>query len=175
MTSYTSPSFQRLLTDELVILNPTSGQDAYGNEEFGYPDPSTVTPTKGRLEQTGSSENVNDRDTQIGQWLLYLLPSNTITGDSRVVRLSDGAVLDVVGPPNPLTRPRTGVHHLEVRLVLFSDGLAGPATISAGSITDNGNGTFTINDPALVSNGNETFTVTSTRLTDNGDGTFTYQ
>jgi len=135
---FTSSAFQRKLTDQVIVLNPALTLDEYNSELLHYPvafptspGPGTfpspglypetgVAPIWGRLEQTAAVEVTNNRDTQISDWLLFLMPDVVISGLSRVVRVSDRVVFEVVGPPSILTRPLTGPHHIEARLVHFS-------------------------------------------------------
>jgi hypothetical protein len=112
-------TLRSLLTEDVAVLAPSRTQNAYNDEELGYPDPESVTPVKARLEQTAGQEVTSGRDTQISDWLLFLLPDVTITGDCRVMRLRDGVTFEVVGPPNLITHPRSGPHHIEARLVTY--------------------------------------------------------
>lgn len=109
--------FTRMLGDRVVVLNPTRGTDAYNSETLEYPDPTSVQAIPGRLEQTASTEIHSGRDTQLSDWLLYAMPDAPLTGDSRV--LCNGITYEVVGPPAIVTRPSTGPHHIEARLVTY--------------------------------------------------------
>lgn len=112
-------TFRRLLTDEVVVLTPTRSPDAYGDEALGYPDADSSQAVPALLQQTAAQEVTTGRDTQVSDWLLFLLPEVSITGDSRVFRISDGVTFEVLGPPNVLTHPRKGPHHIEARLRTF--------------------------------------------------------
>lgn len=114
-----SPTLRRLLAEHVAILAPTKTTGTYGDDSLTYPEPDEVEPTPARLEQTAGTEVSTGRDTQISDWLLYLPPDVEISGDSRVVRLSDGRTFEVLGPPNVLVHPRTGPHHIEARLVTY--------------------------------------------------------
>lgn len=110
---------RRLLTERVAVLAPTRAQGTYGDETITYPDVADVEPVPAYLQQTDGTEVTTGRDTQVSDWLLYLLPDVQLSGDCRIVRLSDGVTFEVLGPPAVQTHPRTGPHHIEARLVTY--------------------------------------------------------
>jgi hypothetical protein len=109
--------FARMLGDRVAVLNPTRTTDEYNSETLEYPDPADVALINARLEQTAATEIHSGRDTQLSDWLLYAMPDAPLSGDSRV--FCNGITYEVVGPPAIVTRPTTGPHHIEARLVTY--------------------------------------------------------
>lgn len=77
----------------------------------------TRTAWLGRLYPTGSRENVDRRDTQIGDWTLLLPPGADVRGSDRVE--ANSFTFEVIGPPALRTVPRRGLHHVEAHLREF--------------------------------------------------------
>ncbi len=85
-------------------------EDEYGNEVRGV---ASAVTYQARLEQTASTEITQDRATYISDWLLFLPPRSDIHAGDQIK--ADGAVFEVLGPPNILRTP-SGAHHIEARL-----------------------------------------------------------
>ena len=104
-------ALRRMLTQTVGVrrFNP-SGLDEYGNPVESW-DPPVSHPA--RLEQTGGEEMTTQRNVQIGDWRLFLLPDVAIGGRDRVE--ADGETFEVVGPPVVQRAPR-GAHHIEANL-----------------------------------------------------------
>ncbi len=75
-------------------------EDEYGNEVRGV---ASVAVYPARLEQTASTEITQDRATYISDWLLFLPPRADIHAGDQVT--AEGAVFEVLGPPNVLRTP----------------------------------------------------------------------
>ncbi len=87
-----------ILLPHVVDLLNTTGTvlDAFGNQQ---PDWATATVMQSRafLQPRSSREDVQGRDVQVGDHLLFLKPDARVTGRSRVRYGSQ--VYEVVGPP----------------------------------------------------------------------------
>jgi hypothetical protein len=107
-------SLASLLADQVVIVHPAAGSDAYGNPVPDW-DAATRTTVAAAVQPAGGSELTADRDTLESCWLLVLPAGTAIAGHDRVEwrgttfqgRRAAGAVVD---PPRAA--------HVEVRLRL---------------------------------------------------------
>ncbi len=79
-----------------LLNTTTTAVDAFGNEQPNWAD-ATVTTTRGFLQPRASREDVQGRDVQVGDHLLFLEPTAPVTGRSRVWHA--GGLYEVVGPP----------------------------------------------------------------------------
>lgn len=112
---------QRLMTLEATITRRTMPADP-DVDEYGNPIPTETTITVAcELQQASRSEQTVDANWQIGDWNLYLAPTDSdgneteLDGSDTVT--VDGVPYEVVGPPWPARNPRTGVlSHIEARL-----------------------------------------------------------
>lgn len=91
------------------------GEDIYGNPVPVFT-PGAEVPA--RLEPSEGTEIVQERDTVITRWKLYLLPDVEISARDRWEQ--QGKIFEVVGPPQVETRPRQGPHHIEAQLRYIS-------------------------------------------------------
>lgn len=104
-------SILRLLTQTCTVYTHTAGsRDEYGEVADTF---TAGTSYPCRLEFRTGTENLNDRDTQLAGYLLFLPPEAVLDGHDRVV--VDGVTYEVDGPPLKQSTPR-GVHHIEARL-----------------------------------------------------------
>lgn len=72
---------------------------------------------RGYLEHTSSQEITDDRDTRVSDWLVVLPATAALTALDRVQE--GGRTFEVVGAPERVYNPRTGVtSHVEARLRL---------------------------------------------------------
>ena len=83
----------------------TGAQDAYGN-----PTPVTTTagPFRGHAWLVGANERTVDQDLQVQEWRVVLeaAAAGLVDGGDRLT--FSGHTWEVIGPPWPLTNPRTG-------------------------------------------------------------------
>lgn len=106
-------SFEEMLSMTVTVKNAEgSTSDRYSNP-VKTPE-STGTDYPAWIEQNSSSENLNDRDTTIGQWLLVLPKDAVIFADSIVEYL--GQTFRVSGEPAEKRTPFEGLHHIECQL-----------------------------------------------------------
>jgi hypothetical protein len=104
-------SFTSLLIDSVTVFNLVEGAgDRYGDptETFG-----AGVVVSGRLEQTEQREFLNDRDTRVSDFRLFLPAATVITATSEVV--IEGDRFRVNGDP-AVVQDSAGPHHLEVML-----------------------------------------------------------
>lgn len=101
-----------LLTRDVDLLAPTTSTDAYGNTIRTY-DPDDATTVRGWLHRTATSDDLLNRDADIGDWILILPAGTTVTGDYRVQ--ADNVTYEIVGAVYTAHTP-TGPHHIEARL-----------------------------------------------------------
>jgi head-tail adaptor len=100
-----------LLTHTVEVRSLTLGaEDEFGNatETWG-----AWTSYSGRVEPISASEDVVDRDTQIGDHQVFLPHDAVITGRSQV--RYDSITFEVLGPPQHYTYPR-GPSHIVARI-----------------------------------------------------------
>jgi hypothetical protein len=84
-----------LLRQSVTLLRTTSHErDSIGGATV---DATTSTTVLGYLEPRSSSEDLLDRNTQIGDWLLVLPAGTDVIGWDRVT--SGGRTFDILGPP----------------------------------------------------------------------------
>lgn len=92
-------SLGRLLArigEPVLIQQPLLGApDEYGNRRPTWDAGSSV---QARLEQTATSEDLDNRDTSVSTWRVFLPAGTELTAASRIVR-GDGTVFQVTGPP----------------------------------------------------------------------------
>lgn len=99
-----------LLTRSIDLLAPATSIDAYGNTVREY---ATTTTVRGWLHRIAASDDLINRDAEIGDWILVLPAGTTITGDYRVQ--VDDVTYEIVGAVYTAHTP-TGPHHIEARL-----------------------------------------------------------
>lgn len=105
-------SFSGLLVRDVTLSRAVAGTvDRYGNtpNAFGTDD----EMVKGWLSQTSRAENVDGREAQIEETVLFLAPGTDVEGVDRVS--VSGVAYNVVGPPHRAWTPR-GEHHVELSL-----------------------------------------------------------
>ncbi|MEU0992004.1 hypothetical protein [Streptomyces sp. NPDC005953] len=107
-----------LLPHAVEVEHPGTRTDRYGNTIDDWAT-STRVPVAGWMQQNTGAEDTDQRDAQIGEWLLLCNPYTT-TGAPLTVHGKDrvhwnGSVFEVIGPPGPAYTP-TEVHHYEIRL-----------------------------------------------------------
>lgn len=104
-------SLAGLLNQTVTITTVTEGttKDAYGEP---VPTTTTVTTT-GRVGQTQTTENIDDRLAVVSRDVLFLGPDETITPRSKVT--VDGVDYMVDGDPS-VVRGASSPHHIEVPL-----------------------------------------------------------
>ena len=107
-----------LLPHPIEVETPGTTTDRYGNTVPDWTE-STRVEVAGWLQQNTGREDTDQRDAQIGEWLLICNPVDiggyalTVHGADRVHW--NGAVFEVIGPPGPAYVP-TELHHYEIRL-----------------------------------------------------------
>lgn len=112
-----------MIADELLphlvdVEHPARTTDRYGNEVDDWT-ASTHTDVQAWLQQNTGAEDTDQRDAQIGEWLMICNPY-TADGDPLTVHGSarvhwNGADFEVIGPPGPAYEP-SELHHYEIRL-----------------------------------------------------------
>lgn len=107
-----------LLPHRVEVETPGRKTDRYGNEVDDW-SASTRAPVQGWMQQNTGTEDTEQRNAQIGEWLLLCNPWTT-DGDPLTVHGADrvhwnGAVFEVIGPPGPAYEP-AALHHYEIRL-----------------------------------------------------------
>jgi len=107
-------SVLNLMVQPLTISKIGGGTlDEYGNtvpSALGAP-----VSAKGFLEQTDSVETLNDRDTVVSSWKVFLPSGTDVDAFDRIN--FGGQVFEVDGEPWQVFNPRTGaVSHLEAKL-----------------------------------------------------------
>lgn len=107
-------SILRLMNQPLTITKiDGSAVDAYGNQTAA----SLGTPTAafGYLEQSTTTEFLNDRDVIVSQWQVFF-PADTVIGAYDRVSFN-GQVFEVDGAPWQVYNPRAhSVSHIQARL-----------------------------------------------------------
>lgn len=109
-----------LLPHLVDVTHPGSRLDAYDVEVEDWSDEAvTRAQVQAWLQQNTGAEDLDQRDAQIGEWLLMCNPwavdgtPLTIHGEDRLSW--EGLNFEVIGPPGPAYEPE-GLHHFEVRL-----------------------------------------------------------
>ncbi|MFD3517708.1 hypothetical protein [Streptomyces sp. NPDC058657] len=107
-----------LLPHVVEVEHPGRTTDRYGNEVDDW-STSTRTPVAAWMQQNTGAEDTEQRNAQIGEWLLLCNPYD-VDGGVLTVHGADrvhwhGAVYEVLGPPGPAYEP-TELHHYEIRL-----------------------------------------------------------
>jgi hypothetical protein len=100
------------------VEHPGSRTDRYGNTLADW-STSTRSPVAAWLQQNTGGEDTDQRNAQIGEWLMICNPVTT-AGQPLTVYGADrvhwgGLRFEVLGPPGPAYTP-TGLHHYEIRL-----------------------------------------------------------
>ncbi|RPK76618.1 hypothetical protein EES45_22935 [Streptomyces sp. ADI97-07] len=107
-----------LLPHMVEVEQPGRTTDRYGNTVDDW-SASTRVEVAGWLQQNTGAEDTDQRNAQIGEWLLLCNPWSadgaplTVHGADRVHW--NGAVFEVIGPPGPAYEP-AALHHYEIRL-----------------------------------------------------------
>lgn len=105
-------SLQALMVHDVTIVHAGTSTDRYGNIVKDW-STATTKVSKGWITQTAASEDVTDREAEIGTWTLFLPAETVVTGRDRVTW--DGLTFEVVAPPRKAWTPR-GEHHIEAQL-----------------------------------------------------------
>ncbi|WP_327162107.1 hypothetical protein [Streptomyces zaomyceticus] len=107
-----------LLPHVVEVETPGTTTDRYGNTVADWT-ASTRADVAGWLQQNTGREDTDQRDAQIGEWLLICNPVTTAGGPLTVHGRDrvhwNGAQFEVIGPPGPAYVP-TELHHYEIRL-----------------------------------------------------------
>lgn len=82
-----------------------TGTDSLGNETHGV---TSSASTVAYVARTGADEVSGDQQTEGADWTVFLPVDTVITGYDRIV--SGLLVLEVIGPPEQVWNPRTGVY-----------------------------------------------------------------
>lgn len=101
-----------LLVHDVTVLTATATTTRYGDTGKDWTDPLQTT-VKGWVSQRTQTEDHDQREAQVSDWVLFLHPDESLTGLERVVW--EGITFEVEGPANPAWTPR-GLHHYEVPL-----------------------------------------------------------
>jgi hypothetical protein len=101
-----------MLQQSATVLRTTSEtRDAIG----GVTPVTSSVVVDAYLEPLRGREDLTDRNTQIGTWLMVVGPDADIDGWDKVTY--DGRTFEVTAPPEPHFNPRTkALHHYEVEL-----------------------------------------------------------
>ncbi|MFI8853682.1 hypothetical protein ACIGW3_26300 [Streptomyces sp. NPDC053499] len=109
-----------LLPHLVTVVAPGTRTDRYGNTVTDWsPEAVTRKQTWTWLQQNSGSEETDQRNAQVGEWLLGCNPFDvdgqplTVHGGDRVEW--SGLVFKVIGPPGPAYEP-AALHHYEIRL-----------------------------------------------------------
>lgn len=99
-----------------TVVTPNVVTDRRTDEQLDYGDTATRVPgVPGWIQQTSSTETVNDRDVRVTRTMLFSDSTPTLTALERIE--FNGRTYRVDGPPNHLTDP-SGYHHTEAGLLL---------------------------------------------------------
>jgi hypothetical protein len=107
-----------LLPHLVDVENPGTSTDRYGNEVVDWT-ASTHHDVAAWLQQNTGAEDTDQRDAQIGEWLMLCNPYTTagdpltVFGNARVHW--NGQQFEVIGPAGPAYTP-SELHHYEIRL-----------------------------------------------------------
>ncbi|MFI7009972.1 hypothetical protein [Streptomyces sp. NPDC050145] len=107
-----------LLPHLVEVEHPGSTTDRYGNVVDDW-STSTRMPVRAWVQQSTGSEDTDQRNAQIGEWLLICNPVG-VPGGPLTVHGADRvhwgtAVFEVIGPAGPAYTPNE-LHHYEIRL-----------------------------------------------------------
>ncbi|MCX5562718.1 hypothetical protein [Streptomyces sp. NBC_00038] len=107
-----------LLLHLVDVEHPGTTTDRYDNPVADW-STSTHAAVDAWLQQNTGAEDTDQRDAQIGEWLMICNPWTT-AGDPLTVYGNDrvhwsGLDFEVIGPPGPAYTP-DGLHHYEIRL-----------------------------------------------------------
>lgn len=107
-----------LLPHLVEVEHPGSTTDRYGNEVDDW-SASTRVEVLAWMQQSTGAEDTDQRNAQIGEWLMMCNPWTT-EGDPLTVHGShrvhwNGADFEVIGPAGPAYVPDE-LHHYEIRL-----------------------------------------------------------
>lgn len=107
-----------MLPHLVEVEHPGTKLDRYENEVDDW-SASTRTNAQAWMQQNTGSEDTDQRNAQIGEWLLLCNPWD-VDGDPLTVHGKDrvhwnGQTWEVIGPPGPAYTP-TELHHYEIRL-----------------------------------------------------------
>ncbi|MFJ9468330.1 hypothetical protein [Streptomyces caniferus] len=100
------------------VEQPGKTTDRYGNEVDDWAT-STHAAVQAWMQQNTGAEDTDQRNAQIGEWLMMCNPSDTggqpltVRGEARVHW--HGLDFEVIGPPGPAYEPAE-LHHYEIRL-----------------------------------------------------------
>lgn len=109
---------ESLLPHLVEVEQPARTEDRYGNPIDDWA-ASTRAGVWAWLQQNTGREDTDQRDAQIGEWLMICNPHAedgaplTVHGRDRVHW--NGLQFEVIGPPGPAYEP-TELHHYEIRL-----------------------------------------------------------
>ncbi|WP_406337375.1 hypothetical protein [Streptomyces sp. NBC_00649] len=107
-----------LLPHLVDVAHPGRTTDRYGNEVDDW-SAATHVPVRAWLQQNTGSEVTDQRNAQIGEWLMMCNPQSavgvplTVYGSDRVAW--SGVTFEVIGPAGPAYTPNE-LHHYEIRL-----------------------------------------------------------
>jgi head-tail adaptor len=110
-------SITTLMVHDVVLVRATTAESRYGDDVKDWSD-TTRTDSKGWVAQRARTEDVDGREAQVHDHVVYLPAGTDVTGLDRVEW--DDRTFEVVGPVNRAWSPlRRGEHHVEldVRLV----------------------------------------------------------
>lgn len=99
-------SLASLLRQPVIVQTVgITGTDSLGNETHGV---TGSVSTVAYVARHDASEVSGDQQTEAADWTVFLPADVTITGYDRVV--SGSLTLEVIGPPEQVWNPRTGVY-----------------------------------------------------------------
>jgi len=107
-----------LLPHLVEVEHPGTATDRYGNTVDDW-STSTRTPVRAWVQQSTGAEDTDQRNAQIGEWLMICNPVDTaggpltVHGEDRVHWSS--LRFEVIGPAGPAYTP-IELHHYEIRL-----------------------------------------------------------
>lgn len=101
------------LVRDIVLTRRTPGTaDQYGNQNLTVDESFAL---KGELQLMSTTENQEDRDTTVSDWML-ILPAGTPAGRFDLATV-DGLAYEIIGQPETIVSPWTGAtSHVEARL-----------------------------------------------------------
>lgn len=107
-----------LLPHLVDVEHPGSKVDRYDNTVDDWTT-STHAAVQAWMQQNTGAEDTDQRNAQIGEWLMLCNPS-TVDGDPLTVHGSarvhwGGVDFEVIGPAGPAYEP-ADLHHYEIRL-----------------------------------------------------------
>jgi hypothetical protein len=110
-------SITTLMVHDVTLVRAGTAESRYGDDVKDWTD-AERTASKGWVAQRARTEDVDSREAQVHDYVVYLPAGTDVTGLDRVEW--DDRTFEVVGPPNQAWSPlRRGEHHVEldVRLV----------------------------------------------------------